>query len=87
MTTNPMKMGISAPRVVYVGLLVISYDCLADAPLEASDCPYDEMTDGGANYRNWQRRASAAISREFLFDDEERANRAKALRPKPKDRD
>ena len=45
MTTKPMKMGISAPRVVYGGLLVISYDCLADAPLEASDCPYDEMTD------------------------------------------
>ncbi len=29
--------------------------------------------------------ASATVSREFLFDDEERANRAKALRPKPKE--
>jgi hypothetical protein len=64
---------------------LVSYDCLANAPLEASDRPYDEMTDepileiGNA--------ASATISREFLFDDEERADRAKALRPKPKDRD
>ena len=72
MTTNPMKMGISAPRVVYCGLLVISYDCLADAPLEASDCPYDEMTDG-ANYRNWQRAVRSDFTG-FLFDDDERAN-------------
>ena len=64
---------------------MISSDCLADAPLETSDCPYDEMTDG-ANYRNWQRSVRNDFTG-FLFDDEERANRAKALRPEPKDRD
>ena len=63
---------------------MISSDCPADALLEASDCPYDEMTDG-ANYRNWQRSVRNDFTG-FLFD-EERANRAKALRPKPKDRD
>ena len=64
---------------------MISSDYPADALLEASNRPYDEMTDG-ANYRNWQRSVRNDFTG-FLFDDEERANRAKALRPKPKDRD
>jgi hypothetical protein len=50
---------------------MISSDCPADAPLEASDYPYDEMTDG-ANYRNWQRSVRDDFTG-FLFDDEERA--------------
>jgi hypothetical protein len=56
---------------------MISSDYPADALLEASDRPYDEMTDG-ANYRNWQRSVRNDFAG-FLFD-EERA-------PKPKDRD
>ena len=64
---------------------MISSDYPADALLEASNRPYDEMTDG-ANYRNWQRSVRNDFTG-FPFDDEERANRAKVLRPKPKDRD
>jgi hypothetical protein len=47
MTTDRMKMGISAPRVGYWWLLVISSDCLADAPLAASDCPYGVIIEIG----------------------------------------
>ena len=56
---------------------MISSDYPADALLEASDRPYDKMTDG-ANYRNWQRSVRDDFTG-FLFD-EERANRAKVLR-------
>ena len=55
----------------------------ADVPLEASDCPNDEMTEGPIIEIG-----NASVGNDFtgfLFDDEERANRAKALRPKPKE--
>ena len=52
-------------------------------PPSASDCPFEE---GTALHRDWCRRHDNDLTG-FPFDDEERANRAKALRPNPKDRD
>jgi len=52
-------------------------------PPSASDCPFEE---GTALNRDWCQRHDSDLT-EFPFDDEERANRAKALRPNPKDRD
>ena len=43
--------------------MVIGYDCLANVPLEASDRPYDEMTDEPISEIGDA--ASATISRDF----------------------